>query len=255
MPAKVFFIGAGPGDPELLTIKAKSIIEHADVIIYADSLINPEVCSFARADAAIHRSSSLNLQEITEIIINAVKQGKLVVRLQSGDPAIYGAIQEQMAILDEKGIEYDVIPGVSSLFAAASALKAELTVPEISQTIIITRMEGRTPVPALEKLENLAKHQATMAIFLSMSLLCEVVAALLRGGYTPQTPAAIVYKASWKDEIVIKTDLGNLSEQAGNMGISKQALILVGNFLSKKAGEKRSKLYHKEFKHGFRRSA
>ena len=255
MATRVFFVGAGPGDPELLTIKAKSIIEQADVIIYADSLINPEVCSFARKGAEIHRSASLNLQEITEIIVNAVEQDKLVVRLQSGDPSIYGAIREQMSVLDEKGIEYDVIPGVSSLFAAASALKRELTVPEVSQTVIVTRMEGRTPVPKLEKLESLAKHQSTMAIFLSMSLIDRVVSALLKGGYTARTPAAIVYKASWKDEAVITTDLEHLCKRAAEMGIKKQALILIGNFLSQEAGDQRSKLYHKEFEHGFRQSA
>ncbi len=176
MAIQVHFIGAGPGDPELLTIKAKNIIERADVIIYADSLINPEVCAFARKGAEIYRSASLTLGEITEIIQRAVKQGKVVARLQSGDPGIYGAIQEQMAALDDKGIDYEIIPGVSSLFAAAASLKTELTVPELSQTVIITRMVGRTPVPALENLKSLAVHQSSMAIFLSASLVQEVLA-------------------------------------------------------------------------------
>ncbi len=252
MAILVYFIGAGPGDPELLTIKAKNIIERADVIIYADSLINPEVCSFARAGAEIHRSASLTLQEITGIILNAVKQGKVVARLQTGDPSIYGAIQEQMAALDEKGIEYEIIPGISSLFAAAASLQTGLTVPELSQTVIITRMEGMTPVPALENLKSLAAHQSSMAIFLSASLIQEVVAELLAGGYHPDTPAAIVYRASWEDEIVVRTTLNDMAAQMKTAGIRKQALILVGAFLNSKDNNLRSRLYDKDFKHEYR---
>ncbi|MCH9016201.1 MAG: precorrin-4 C(11)-methyltransferase [Chloroflexi bacterium] len=252
MAIQVYFIGAGPGDPELLTIKAKNIIERADVIIYADSLINPEVCSFAREGAEIHRSASLTLEEMTGIIASAIKQGKVVARLQSGDPSIYGAIQEQMAALDEKGIDYEIIPGVSSLFAAAASLKTELTVPELSQTVIITRMGGRTPVPALENLKSLAAHQSSMAIFLSASLIQEVVAELLAGGYHPDTPAAIVYRASWEDEIVVRTTLNDLAAQMKTSGIRKQALILVGAFLNSKDSDLRSRLYDKDFKHEYR---
>ncbi len=252
MAIQVYFIGAGPGDPELLTIKAKNIIERADVIIYADSLINPEVCSLAREGAEIHRSASLTLEEITGIILSAVKQGKVVARLQSGDPSIYGAIQEQMAALDDNGIEYEVIPGISSLFAAAASLKTELTVPELSQTVIITRMGGRTPVPALENLKSLATHQSSMAIFLSASLIQEVVSELLAGGYPPDTPAAIVFRASWEDEIVVRTTLNNLAEQMKTSGIRKQALIMVGAFLNSKEKAMHSKLYDKDFKHGYR---
>jgi precorrin-4/cobalt-precorrin-4 C11-methyltransferase len=252
MAVQVFFIGAGPGDPELLTIRAKNIIAQADVIVYADSLINPKVCSLAKKGAVIHRSASLSLEEITEIIVNAVNQDKVVARLQSGDSSIYGAIQEQMSALDEKRIEYEIIPGVSSLFAAAAALKVELTIPELSQTVIITRMEGKTPVPQLESLKSLAKHQSTMAIFLSVSLIEEVVTALIEGGYSAETPAAVVYKASWEDEIVARAPLKYLTERVKELGIKKQALILVGNFLSPKVKGQRSKLYHKEFNHGFR---
>ena len=252
MAIQVYFIGAGPGDPELLTIKAKNIIERADVIIYADSLINPEVCSLAREGAEIHRSASLTLEEMTGIIASAIKQGKVVARLQSGDPSIYGAIQEQMAALDEKGITYEIIPGVSSLFAAAASLKTELTVPELSQTVIITRMGGRTPVPALENLKSLAAHQSSMAIFLSASLIPEVVAELLAGGYHPGTPAAIVYRASWEDEIVVRTTLNDLAAQMKASGIRKQALILVGAFLNSKDSDLRSRLYDKDFKHEYR---
>jgi len=247
MAVQVYFIGAGPGDPELLTIRAKNIIERADVIIYADSLINPKVCGFAKSDAEIHPSASLSLEEITEIIANAVKQGKVVARLQSGDPSIYGAIQEQMVALDEKRIEYEIIPGVSSLFAAAAALKTEFTIPELSQTVIITRMEGKTPVPASENLKSLAQHQASLAIFLSASLIEKVVAELLAGGYHPETPAAVVYRATWQDEVVLRTTLSNLVERMKTSGIRKQALILVGAFLNPE-GKRRSKLYDRGFK-------
>ncbi len=252
MTVQVYFIGAGPGDPELLTIRAKNIIERADVIIYADSLINPEVCSSARESTEIYRSASLSLEEITGIILDAVKQGKVVARLQSGDPSIYGAIQEQMAALDEKGIVYEIVPGVSSLFAAAASLKTELTVPELSQTVIITRMEGRTPVPASENLKSLAAHHASMAIFLSASLVEEVVAELLAAGYPADTPAAVVYRATWKDERVLRTTLKNLVEKVRTSDIRKQALILVGAFLDSKEKRHCSRLYDQGFKHEYR---
>ena len=252
MAVQVYFIGAGPGDPQLLTLKGKGIIERADVIVYADSLINPEICSYAKEGAEIHQSSPLTLEEITRIIVNAVEHGKVVARLQSGDPSIYGAIQEQMAVLDNKGIAYEIIPGVTSLFAAAASMKTELTIPELSQTVIITRMEGKTPVPASESLKSLAAHQSTMAIFLSASLIEEVVRELIEGGYHPDTPAAIVYRASWQDEIVVRATLQNLTEQAQVSGIKKQALILVGDFLNLKAGKRRSRLYDRNFRHGYR---
>ncbi|MDO8569078.1 MAG: precorrin-4 C(11)-methyltransferase [Dehalococcoidales bacterium] len=248
--AQVYFIGAGPGDVELLTLKARKIIEKADVIIYADSLISPEILDFARAGAEVHKSASMNLEQITGIIVEAAAQGKTVARLQSGDPSIYGAIGEQMAALDEKGIAYDVIPGVSSLFAAAAALKIELTVPEVTQTVIITRLEGKTPVPVTEKLRSLAAHHSSIAIFLSVSMVTEVVSELLQGGYAPDTPAAAVYRASWKDQKVIRTTLDNLAEQVGQSGIKQQALILVGQCLERR--ETYSKLYDKGFRHGYR---
>ncbi len=248
MAVQVYFIGAGPGDPKLMTIKGKEIIQRADVIIYADSLINPEILGFARADAEVHESVSLSLEQIVGIIEDAAEQGKLVARLQSGDPSIYGAIQEQMAALEERGIKYEVIPGVSSLFAAAASLRTELTIPEVSQTVIVTRMEGKTPVPALENLRSLASHQSTMAIFLSVSLLDRVVAALLEGGYSAETPAAIVYKASWKDETVVRALLPDLAARVRELGIKRQALILVGNCLSPQGKKERSRLYDKKFK-------
>ena len=249
MAVQVYFIGAGPGDPELLTIRAKGIIKRADVIIYADSLVNPEVCGSTREGVEIYKSASLALEEITGIIVNAVKRGKVIARLQSGDPSIYGAIQEQMVVLDEKGIAYEIIPGVSSLFAAAAALKAELTLPELSQTVIITRLEGKTPVPALENLKSLARHQSSMAIFLSVSLIEKVVAELLAGGYNPNTPAAVVYRASWKDEVILRAPLKILAEHVQASGIGKQALILVGAFLEAKKKRRRSRLYNRSFKH------
>jgi precorrin-4/cobalt-precorrin-4 C11-methyltransferase len=248
MAVQVYFIGAGPGDPELLTIRARSIIERADVVIYADSLISPEVCSYARKEAEVYPSASLSLEETTGIIASAVKQGKVVARLQSGDPSIYGAIQEQMAALDEKGIEYEIVPGVSSLFAAAASLKTELTVSELSQTVIITRLEGRTPVPALENLKSLAVHHASLAIFLSASLVEEVVAELMSAGYSIETPVAVVYRASWPDELVLRTTLRELVACVKASGIKKQALILVGAFLSSRGKRRRSRLYDRGFK-------
>ena len=252
MAVQVYFIGAGPGDPELLTIKGRRIIEQADVIIYADSLIDPRVCSFARKEAEIHGSASLTLDEITEIILSAVKQGKTVARLQSGDPSIYGAIREQMAVLEEHGIEYEIIPGVSSLFAAAASLKAELTIPNISQTVIITRTEGRTPVPERESLKNLAAHQATLAIFLSVSLMEKVVEELLDGGYPSETPVAVVYRVSWNDETVVRSTLKDIVKRVQTLGIKRQALILVGDVLDPGRKGCRSRLYNRNFSHEYR---
>jgi precorrin-4/cobalt-precorrin-4 C11-methyltransferase len=182
MVIPVYFIGTGPGDPELLTLKGKRIIEQSDVIVYADSLIDQKVLEWAKPDAIIFKSASLTLEETHKIISDAVREGKTVARLQSGDASLFGAIYEQMALLEEDGIEYEVIPGVSSLFASAAALKKELTVPEISQTVIITRLEGKTPVPSLENLRGLAAHRATLAILLSISMIEAVVGELLSGG-------------------------------------------------------------------------
>ena len=252
MAAQVYFIGAGPGDPELLTIKGRRIIEQADVIIYADSLIDSRVCSFARKTAEIHKSASLTLSEITEIILSAVKEGKTIARLQSGDPSIYGAIREQIAVLEEHGIEYEVIPGVSSLFAAAASLKTELTIPNVSQTVIITRMEGRASVPEGESLRSLAAHQATLAIFLSLGMIEKVVQKLLEGGYPSQTPVAVVYRASWEDEIVLRATLKDVTEGVRALDIKRQALILVGGVLDPGKKGCRSRLYNKNFSHGYR---
>lgn len=249
---KVYFIGAGPGSPDLITLRAKRIIEQADVIIYADSLISSEICSYARQGAKIHRSASLTLDEITGLIVNAVREDKTVARLQSGDPAIFGATQEQMIALDRHGIEYEIVPGVSSLFASAAALKTELTVPEISQTVIITRIAGRTPVPEREALRDLATHQSTMAIFLSASMMPDVVAELIAGGYPPDTPAALVYRASWEDERILHATLDTLAERVKAARITRHAIIFVGKFLNSKEANPHSRLYDGSFKHGYR---
>lgn len=253
MAVQVYFIGAGPGDPELLTIKGRRIIEQADVIIYADSLIDPRVCSLARSEVKIHKSASLSLEEIMEIILRAVREGKMVARLQSGDPSIYGALQEQIDVLEEHGVKYEIVPGVSSLCAAAASLRTELTIPELSQTVIITRIEGRTPVPEKESLRNLATHQATLAIFLSVSLIERVVEELLNGGYPSKTPVAVVYRVSWNDETIIRSTLKDIVKKVRPLGIKRQALILVGSVLdSVERKGYRSELYNKPFSHRYR---
>ncbi|MCX7912450.1 MAG: precorrin-4 C(11)-methyltransferase [Dehalococcoidales bacterium] len=250
MRARVYFSGGGPGDPGMLTLKGKRIIEEADIIIYADSLVPREVLKFARKDAVIYGSASMTLEQITDVIVNAVSQGRTVARLQSGDPSIYGAIAGQMRMLDARGIAYEIVPGVSSLLAAAALLRAELTVPGISQTVIITRLEGKTPVPRKEDIRELAKHQASMAVFLSAGMVEAVVAGLLEGGYPPGTPAAVVYRAGWPDEKVIRATVGTLVEAVRGNGITRQALILVGEFLNPDCRQLRSRLYSGEFGDG-----
>ena len=202
----VHFVGAGSGAADLITIRGKKLLENADIIIYAGSLVNPELLEYAKDSAEIYNSAKMNLDEV----IDVMKQGdtKNIVRLHTGDPCVYGAIREQMDRLDKLGIEYDVCPGVSSFCGAAAALKAEYTLPDVSQTVIITRMEGRTPVPPKEKIHLLASHNATMVIFLSTGLLKELSAELVKGGYSENTPAAIVYKATWKDEKVMRCTVG-----------------------------------------------
>jgi precorrin-4/cobalt-precorrin-4 C11-methyltransferase len=247
---QVTFIGAGPGDPELLTLKGKKALEEADVVIYAGSLVNPEVLEFAKEGAEVHNSATMTLEETHRVILEAVGAGKKVARLHTGDPSIYGAIGEQMELLEAAGVEYEVIPGVSSFTAAAAALKKEFTVPGGPQTVIVTRLAGRTPVPEEEALKDLAKHRASLCIFLSASMIDEVVEEL-KAGYDADTPVAVVYKATWPDEKVIITTLDKVAGEVKKQGIRKTALILVGDFLAQKG--KRSKLYSKKFSHGFRR--
>lgn len=247
--SRVYFIGAGPGDPELLTLKGWKILKEAQVVIYAGSLINEEILRWAPPTAETYNSAALSLEDIIAIMERAVREKKVVARLHSGDPSLYGAIAEQMAALEERGIPYEVIPGVSSFLAAAALLKNEYTLPGISQTVILTRVEGRTPVPEKEKLSLLAQHGASLCIFLSTHLIEEVVAAV-SSGYTPDTPVAVVERASWPEGRVIQGTLKNIASRVREAKINKTALILIGDFLVAK-GE-RSRLYSREFSHGWR---
>ena len=250
MEGKVIFIGAGPGDPELLTVKGQNALKNADIIIYAGSLVNKEVLSVAKEKAEIYNSASMNLDEILEIMDRQTKNGKTIARVHTGDPSIYGAIGEQIEFLREKNINFEIIPGVSSLFATAAALESELTLPDISQTVIITRPEGRTPKPKSESIRELAKHNATMCIFLGIHMIGKVVTDLL-SHYPKDTPVAVVKKASWNDETVIKGTLKDIASKVKAAGIEKTAIIIVGNVLN--PGDiTHSKLYDAEFTHEYR---
>lgn len=248
----VNFVGAGCGAADLITVRGKALLEKADVIIYAGSLVNPELLNYSKTDCEIHNSAYMTLDEVISVMEKAEKSGKNTVRLHTGDPCLYGAIREQMDRLDELDIAYEICPGVSSFCGAAAALKAEYTLPEVSQTVIITRMAGRTPVPDSESIEKLAAHGSTMVIFLSTGLLKELTEQLLTGGYTSKTPAAIVYKASWADEKVCRCTVGTLFETAEKNGIKKTALITVGNFLGDDYAL--SKLYDEGFETEFRKA-
>ncbi len=252
--SKVVFIGAGPGDPELITLKGKKWLEKADVVIYAGSLLNPEYLKYCKSDAALHDSAKMSLPEVLEVMAQALKEGKLVARVHDGDPSFYGAIQEQMSFLDEMKIEYFRIPGVSCLQGGAGALNRELTLPNISQTVIITRPEGRTPVPKSESLIELAKHQATMVIFLGTPHIARVVQNLLKGGYPKDTPAQVVYKATWPEQKIVKGNLSDIAEKVKAAGITETALIFVGKVLDPKSYDL-SKLYDPTFTTGFRKGA
>ena len=246
----VHFVGAGPGAPDLITLRGKSLLEQADVIIYAGSLVNPALLEYAKEGCVVKNSASMTLEEVVSVMEQAEAEGKVTVRLHTGDPSVYGAIREQMDILAEKGIAFDVVPGVSSFCAAAAALQAEYTLPGVSQSVVITRMEGRTPVPDRQKIADYAAHKATMVIFLSAGLLEGLQEELQKGGYDGQTPAAIVYKASWPEERVCRCTVATLAETARAQGIDKTALILVGEFLG--SAYDRSLLYDPAFTHGYR---
>lgn len=245
----VHFVGAGCGAADLITVRGKMLLENADIIIYAGSLVNPDLLKYAKGDTKIYNSATMTLDEVVEVM--KLGDTKQIVRLHTGDPSIYGAIREQMDALDKIGIEYDVCPGVSSFCGAAAALKAEYTLPNVSQTVIITRMEGRTPVPEKEKIELLAAHNATMVIFLSADKTQELSEELIEGGYSPETPAAIVYKATWADEKIMRCTVGTLNETAVKNNITKTALITVGNFLGNDYSL--SKLYDKTFSTEYRK--
>lgn len=250
MENKVYIIGAGPGDPELLTLKAKKLIEKADIIVYAGSLVPRSILKFKKKGARCHNSAKLSLNKIIRIIERGVKVNKAVVRLHTGDPSIYGAIHEEMEALGIRGIVCEVVPGVSSFLAAAAALKKELTIPDLTQTVILTRLDGRTPVPKKESLESLAKHNASLVIFLSAHMI-DKIAAKLKGIYSPRTPAAIVYRASWNDEKKAIGTIENIAKKAKALGVKNQAIIFIGSFLT--ACGRRSKLYDESFMHSFRK--
>lgn len=244
------FVGAGPGNVDLITIKGRRLLEEADVVIYAGSLVSKEHLEFCKEGVELYNSASMTLEEVIEVIEKSVKKDLKVVRLHTGDPTIYGAIREQMDLLDEKGISYEVVPGVSSFTAACASIKKEFTLPNVSQTIILTRIEGRTPVPEEEDLESLAKHRASMAIFLSVQEIHRVVEKLVKGYGSDDVPVAIVYKATWEDESIIFGTLKDIEEKVKKEGINKMAQILVGGFIE---GEyERSKLYDPNFTHEFR---
>lgn len=244
------FIGAGPGDPELLTLKGKRCIDEADVIVYAGSLVNKEVLKDAKKDAKIYNSATMTLEEVIAVMAEGEKAGLKVVRVHTGDPAIFGAHREQMDRLDKLGIEYEVIPGVSSFLGVAAVLKKEYTLPKVSQTVILTRMEGRTPMPEGEKLKDLAKHHATMVIFLSVGMI-EQLAEQLMEEYREDTPVAVVYKATWEDQKIVKGTLKTIAKQVKEAGIKKTALTVVGDFLGD--DYELSCLYDKHFTHEFRK--
>ncbi|UED73911.1 precorrin-4 C(11)-methyltransferase [Brevibacillus sp. DP1.3A] len=254
---KLYIVGAGPGDPDLITVKGLKLLQKADVIMYTDSLVNEELVAMSNPDAEVLQSSGMALEEMVELLVDRISSGKTVVRLHTGDPSIYGAIMEQIALLKEKGIEVEIVPGVSSVFAAAAAVGAELTIPDLTQTIILTRAEGRTPVPEREKLRALAEHHCTLALYLSATLTKKVVRELVEAGWSEDTPVAVVQRASWPDQLIIRTTLKNLDEDMGKNGIRKHAMILAGWALDPNIHDKseqyRSKLYDKTFTHGFRK--
>ena len=249
----VHFVGAGPGAPDLITQRGAALLRAADVVIYAGSLVNPALLGLCRQDCSVYNSAQMTLEQVLEVVRAAHAENRDIVRLHTGDPCLYGAIREQMDALDALSIPYDDTPGVSSFCGAAAALNAEYTLPTVSQTVIITRMEGRTPVPERETLARLASHGATMVIFLSIGLVDKVQEALLQGAYTPGTPAAVVYKATWPEEKIVRCSVGTLAESVHAAGITKTALIVVGDFLGTRY--ERSRLYDPAFTTEFRKGA
>lgn len=247
--AKVYFVGAGPGDPELITLKGARLLGEAEVLVYAGSLVNPLLLQKVRPDCHCYDSAKMTLAEVMDVMLPAARAGKTVVRLHSGDPSIYGAIREQLVLLEAQRIAWEIVPGVSSFTAAAASLGREYTLPGVSQTVILTRMEGRTPVPAGQEIGALAAHGASMAIFLSVQLIEKVVDALLEG-YTPDTHVAVVQKASWPQQKIIRGTLADIASRVREEQIDRTALILVGNFLGEQFNL--SRLYDATFSHGFR---
>lgn len=247
----VHFVGAGPGAPDLITVRGKNLLEKADVVIYAGSLVNPELLTGTHKDCEIYNSAKMTLEEVLAVMRQASAEGKEVVRLHTGEPSIYGAVREQMDALDALGISYDSCPGVSACFGAASSLNLEYTLPKVSQSLIITRMAGRTGVPERESIESFAAHQASMAIYLSTGMLRELSKRLIAGGYSGDTPAALVYKATWKEEQDFICTVETLAETAEKHGIKKTALVIVGDVV-RHGSYARSKLYDPDFTTEFR---
>lgn len=245
----IHFIGGGPGDPELITVKGMRLLKEADLVVYTGSLLDERVIEYCRKDAEVLNSASMDLDEITGVMVKSSKEGKKVVRLHTGDPSLYSALREQADLLEKEGIPYRVVPGVSSAFASAATLKRELTMPGVTQTVIFTRLEGRTPVPESEALASLAAHRATICVFLSASMIEKVVEGLLKG-YPADTPAACVYKASWEDEKTVKGTLSDIAGKVKEAGITRHALIIVGRAIGDET--QASLLYDKGFSHGYR---
>ena len=249
---KVYFVGCGPGDPELLTVKAKKLIQKADVVVYSGSLIPKEIIKLCKK-AELHDAAKLVREEIFEILKSRAQKGKLVVRLHDGDPTIYGAIREQTDNLKKVGIEYEIVPGITSFLASAASLGSELTLPGLTQTIIVTRAESRTKVPKRERISALAKHKATMIFYLSVHLISDIVKEAIKGGYKKSTPVAAIYRASWKDEKIITGTLVDIAKKIREEKITRTAIIIIGDIVNPKSYEY-SRLYDKTFTHGFRKA-
>lgn len=248
----VYFVGAGPGAEDLITVRGMNLLKKADVVIYAGSLVNPKLLGYCRPETEIHNSAKMTLDEVLSVIYKAEENGKMTVRLHTGEPSIYGAVREQMDSLDAKKIKYESVPGVSACFGAAASLNLEFTLPEVSQTLIITRMEGKTSVPQTEKIASLAAHRASMAVYLSAGLIEMLSAELVKGGYSEKTPAAIVYKATWQDEKKYICTVGTLAKTAKEHNITKTAVILVGDAVTHSVYAK-SRLYAPDFETEFRK--
>ena len=248
----IYFIGAGPGAADLITVRGKELLEKADLIIYAGSLVNPALLKYAKPECAIMNSAVMTLEEVIAAMVPAAQEGKLVIRLHTGDPSVYGAHREQMDLLKSYNLDFEIVPGVSSFCAAAASLKAEYTLPGVSQSVIITRMSGRTSVPEKESIERLAAHGCTMVIFLSAGMTAELSARLTQGGCAPETPAAIVYKVTHPGERIIHTTVGGLADAGEKNGIDHTALVLVGDFLGREY--EFSKLYDADFETGYRKA-
>ena len=248
----VFFVGCGPGDPELITVKAKKLIQKADVVVYSGSLIPPKILKLCKK-GKLYDAAGLVREEIFDILCKNAKKDKLVVRLHDGDPSIYGAIKEQIDNLQKKGISSIVIPGVTAFLASAAALETQLTLPGVTQTIIVTRAESRTKVPKREKIAELAKHKATLIFYLSVHLLSDIVKESIAGGYKKSTPVAVVYRASWEDQKIVKGTLGDIVKKIRDEKITRTAIVIISNVIDSKSYEY-SKLYDKKFSHGYRKS-